>query len=335
MTANKQLPSIDANVGNDDDDDDMDEDEHASDKEPVDGPRAAAKVSKQEENASIQSGVSSSGESKRKREESEDLSGEDAVHVDEHDRKADDVKEVTIADVSEKRRKMWRNLLTRRPRTKDPRNLSSWLNEVLTVSDMEYPIDQLNVDPASGAAFYNGEAGVYRLGLPVSDTEPVDSGDLEKERVTDAGGKGDATKTSNKGNAKANIKSHTKASTKASIKAKRKKADAKVYENVVKKAKVKNSLGSSNAREGEEGSDIPTNNSPKRDSKSKEDQELPSETKTEEKVHQIKAALPATEGQTKTAFTQAEQDGFVGSFADWRDRKKGKALKKGTGSLRK
>ena len=46
------------------------------------------------------------------------------------------------ANVSAKRRAIWSNLLARRPRTKDPRNLSSWLNEVLTVSDLDFPIEQ-------------------------------------------------------------------------------------------------------------------------------------------------------------------------------------------------
>jgi hypothetical protein len=43
--------------------------------------------------------------------------------------------------VSSKRRALWSDLLARRPRTKDPRNLSSWLNEVLTVSDLDFPVD--------------------------------------------------------------------------------------------------------------------------------------------------------------------------------------------------
>merc|ERR1711865_417354 len=38
---------------------------------------------------------------------------------------------------------MWSSLLTKRPRTKDPKKLSSWLNEVLAVSDMDFPLDQV------------------------------------------------------------------------------------------------------------------------------------------------------------------------------------------------
>lgn len=50
-------------------------------------------------------------------------------------------RKTNVGSVSSKRRHLWSNLLARRPRTKDPRNLSSWLNEVLTVSDLEFPVD--------------------------------------------------------------------------------------------------------------------------------------------------------------------------------------------------
>lgn len=46
--------------------------------------------------------------------------------------------------ISPKRMKLWNSLLTSRPRTKDPRHLSSWLNEVLTVSDFETPLEEID-----------------------------------------------------------------------------------------------------------------------------------------------------------------------------------------------
>ena len=45
--------------------------------------------------------------------------------------------EVDPAHISQKRRNAWSLLLDKRPRTKDQRHLSSWLNEVLVVSDFD------------------------------------------------------------------------------------------------------------------------------------------------------------------------------------------------------
>merc|ERR1712238_614350 len=55
----------------------------------------------------------------------------------------DDEASTTTTPVSAKRQAMWSNLLTKRPRTKDPKKLSSWLNEVLAVSDMDFPLGQV------------------------------------------------------------------------------------------------------------------------------------------------------------------------------------------------
>jgi hypothetical protein len=53
----------------------------------------------------------------------------------------DDDVETDVAHISKKRRKAWSSLLIKRPRTKDPRHLSSWLNEVLAVSDFDNELE--------------------------------------------------------------------------------------------------------------------------------------------------------------------------------------------------
>jgi hypothetical protein len=53
-----------------------------------------------------------------------------------------------LSSISAERKKLWTELLPRRPRTKDPRHLSAWLNEVLTVSDFDIPLDQIELPPA-------------------------------------------------------------------------------------------------------------------------------------------------------------------------------------------
>merc|ERR1711865_717155 len=52
----------------------------------------------------------------------------------------------TATIMSSKRESVWNNLLTQRPRTKNPNQLSSWLNEVLAVSDTDFPLDQVGSD---------------------------------------------------------------------------------------------------------------------------------------------------------------------------------------------
>lgn len=154
-----------------------------------------------------------------------------------------------LASISSKRRKLWTELLVRRPRTKDPRHLSAWLNEVLTVSEFEIPLDQIELPPA-----------------PATDS---------------VGGSGESD-----------------------VEKKEKKSE----EPKTKKHKTSSDEESSSKPENEE-------------KKISDD-----DKKTESSELSSKKSSPKKEAE----------DGFAGSFADWRDRKKEKAMsKKGTGSLRK
>jgi hypothetical protein len=153
-----------------------------------------------------------------------------------------------LASISSKRRKLWTELLVRRPRTKDPRHLSAWLNEVLTVSEFEIPLDQIELPPTS-----------------VAEDSAGGSGESDEE-----------------------------------------KKEKKSGEQTTKKQKPNSDEESSSQPEGEE-----------------------------KKVSENGKKSESAESSSKKSSPKKE-DGFAGSFADWRDRKKEKAMiKKGTGSLRK
>lgn len=197
----------------------------------------------------------------KRKKSSEDSVEEEEVTADDLCDDASDAAE--LANISSKRRKMWNALLIKRPRTKDPRHLSSWLNEVLTVSDFETPMEQAR--PAIKES----------LGKPEKSRTPKHSEERSKEKKT--GGK----------------------------EKKIRKMEGKMTEDAddSKSKKDKDEMSLDN---GEKSSDSSDKKSPK---------------KNDSKEPDIK---------------KESEDGFAGSFADWRDRKKEKALsKKGTSSLRK
>eukprot|EP00980_Cylindrotheca_fusiformis_P029646 scaffold23645_cov284-Cylindrotheca_fusiformis.AAC.1 len=157
-----------------------------------------------------------------------------------------------LANISSKRRKLWGELLMRRPCTKDPRHLSAWLNEVLTVSEFEIPLDQIQLPPAPAAEDSAGGSG---------------ESDDEKKKIEEPKSKKPKTSSDEESTTKAEKEKEEKSQT----------ADGKKSESE---------------------DSTPKKSSPKKEKES--------------------------------------EDGFAGSFADWRDRKKEKAMnKKGTNSLRK
>jgi hypothetical protein len=178
--------------------------------------------------------------------------------------------------VSLKRRELWSILLARRPRTKDPRILSSWLNEVLTVSDLNVPAD---ANVLSGISSETDSAPtqskVIGLGNHSGDknNSTVVGNESEKKRGTTAE-KGPPTKQRSGAKKKGGGKGKAEAS----------------------KSTIRDS-----------------------------------------------SAVPSSppDGQRELLrgynahpnFVTKDQDGFVGSFADWRGRKK--TTKKPSSSLRK
>lgn len=202
------------------------------------------------------------GQGKRKKpsEDVEKESGEDEAASDEGD-------PAELANISSKRRRMWNSLLVKRPRTKDPRHLSSWLNEVLTVSDFETSLEQ---------------------------EEPAEIRAIRTESSLPSAEKSKSPKDK----------------------------DKKTGEKEKKKRKIE-------GRSLEDGS----SSKPKKDEKSLKKSEK-GEKKTSDNAEK---KSPKKNGSKDSSLNRKEpEDGFAGSFADWRDRKKDKGLiKKGTGSLRK
>jgi hypothetical protein len=210
------------------------------------------------------------------------------------------------ANVSAKRRSMWSNLLARRPRTKDPRNLSSWLNEVLTVSDLDFPVE---------------------LAL------------TEKPKTKKA------RKSTKKPAAEKSAKRDLKSAAAPAVSAKTPKADPAATAAAVTTAVSDKAPEADSAV-----ADAEKKSAEKKERKDHESKEVsPAAAAAEEEEdtsndtsdEKDEASAPAKEAQDEKdpsseehddTKSNKEHDGFSGSFADWRDRKKGK---KGISSLRK
>lgn len=194
-----------------------------------------------------------------------------------------------LRSISAKRRKLWTELLVRRPRSKDPRHLSAWLNEVLTVSEFEIPLDQINLMPAPQVE----EAG----GSISSEDEKKDKPKEKKEKKEPAKPKKPREPKEPKEKSKPDEEPAAKKS--------------KPNEKEAEKETSGTASTSSDEKPKEE------------DKKSNEPKD-----KSDKGDKTPKKALSPTK--------KSVEDEFSGSFADWKDRKKGKAMmKKGTGSLRK
>jgi hypothetical protein len=184
-----------------------------------------------------------------------------------------------LASISIKRRNMWSALLIKRPRTKDPRHLSSWLNEVLTVSDFETPLESPEVTQPK---VVRSEAS--------ADKKVATAEKAKRPREPET--------PSNEANGNSKEK--------------------KSGEKEKKKRKMESPKSS------EDGS-----NSSKEEKKSRKEEKV-SKKRTEN------GDKKASKKSCKDSPSKKPEDGFVGSFADWRDRKKEKSLsKKNSGSLRK
>jgi hypothetical protein len=193
--------------------------------------------------------------------------------------------------ISKKRRSMWNALLIKRPRTKDPRHLSSWLNEVLTVSDVETPIDQPN--PAEPTPAVSSDSSGERVAAATSAV--VEKPKKESyERVPK-----DPTQSTQK--------------------------EKKNGEKEKKKRKIE-------SKSSEEGSAA----GPGKPKKEEKDKKKSATKKNADGSEKEKKSSKKSTGKESPNSKKEPEDGFAGSFADWRDRKKEKALsKKGGSSLRK
>jgi hypothetical protein len=176
--------------------------------------------------------------------------------------------------VSPKRRALWSNLLATRPRTKDPRNLSSWLNEVLTVSDLDFPVD---ANAPSGIPSETDSEPTYPKILEMGNDDGNQKSIATVQRV--ASGKRDTT---NAGSTNQRSKATKKGGGKG-----------------IREA-IKSSQGDS---------------------------------KTVPPPPQDWHRESSGEDNTNPNRIPREHDGFAGTFADWRGRKK--ATKKVSSSLRK
>ena len=191
--------------------------------------------------------------------------------------------QVVISVVSSERRTMWNNLLKKRPRTKDPTELSAWLNEVLAISDVDFPLDQV------AAENMNQPLGRILLNQLPTLSKPTVS-PMEGE----TGGPNDAMDSSNKDSVTTADDSTTNNKT----------ADAVVGNAKTEKSRKENTQKS-----------VAVSGTKLLGKKAK------------------KSLKKSVVGVAKTV--KDEEEGFAGSFADWRDRKKSKSSQKGPGSLRK
>ena len=209
--------------------------------------------------------------------------------------------EQTVGDqfVGSKRRAIWNDLLTKRPRAKDPTGLSKWLNEVLAVSDLEFPLGKVGDNSVDGASLGKVlSAELSKLTKPSVSASPdddaADSSNLD---------------TSNSSNT---VESLTKEATTSNN-----DVDAVVDKNE----------GESSKNEGVAPAGTPV----KDNTVAKSD-----DAKTLGTVKSLKKNLDKKRKKPDDDDDDSDSDeGFAGSFADWRDRKKGKPLKKGPSSLRK
>jgi len=268
----------------------------------------------------------------------------------------DEDDEAELAHISKKRRKMWSALLVKRPRTKDPRHLSSWLNEVLTVSDFETPFEQngeaTEAKAPTGDTPKKLKAGKEpEVGSPKKDKK---SNGEKKKRKSDKMIGGESVESKPK-----KEKSESKAKEKKPKAPVKSNEAAKPKETKPSKAEVANQEKGSGASKPE--GVVPKEKAPQKDTPKLEpkkvddgakssvgkdvEKEKPSTAKSTPEVEEPKDSEKPSEAQSPTKKNATESlgekeeeeddDGFAGSFADWRDRKKDKLMKKGPGSLKK
>lgn len=231
----------------------------------------------------------------------------------------DDGAEADLAHISKQRRKAWNALLVKRPRTKDPRHLSSWLSEVLAVSDFDTELEQ------------NG-----------SDALPSKSADEDPEAKSGPSSVQQDQQLATEKKKRKHSKDKPEAKTKKTT------TDAKQKQKKVKQDQgatgkdpeasgvVVHNLGSAAVVESDKKEeDDPISADTKAVSDNGGPDNKPSmvdasaEKPTADSPEELEKSTEATSSEK-----MGEEDGFAGSFADWRDRKKDK-LKKTSGSLKK
>ncbi|MGK3760394.1 MAG: hypothetical protein ACI8RD_012711 [Bacillariaceae sp.] len=330
MSKNKDGGIMNINSFRDDDDYD-DEDTLGGESEHTAGNAAAAAAAGEgggggeEEgdgsNAKKPNASSSSGEgSKRKR----DDSGASYANGDSNNGSHDNDE---ATSVSSKRQAMWSSLLTKRPRTKDPRNLSSWLNEVLAVSDMDFPLDRVGTDlnHSLGSTLLNHLPKLSQSAATPTEDEAGDSStardmdatttSISSARTYDA----ETVLGSNKEKAATSSSSPTKTTKKKKMKDKKAKGEKEKFASTDKSSKSVAAKSSSSS----------TKKDPMSPSKMS-----PSSKKSSGKKSKMSPSKRST-GDNKKLRPGPDDDGFSGGFADWRDRKKQKTLKKGPVKLKK
>lgn len=258
-----------------------------------------------------------------------------------------------FAQISSKRRKMWSALLLKRPRTKDPRHLSFWLNEVLTVSDFDTPFEDgemMEVKAPNGSSPKKPKADKIVDGGS-SKKEKKNNGEKKKrksEKMTGSdkpeNSKPKKEKIENKPPKEKKSMSPTKAKAefkevmmkmkppslpKVELKIEHQAEEPKVQQipaekvNEVKKIVEETSKSSPEKHEAKEETLTPPESNDGASSSKAED------SKSSESSSGSESPTMKSEGAK-----DAGDDGFAGSFADWRDRKKEK-MKKGPSLLKK
>lgn len=272
----------------------------------------------------------------------------------------DDEVEPDLTNISKKRHKMWSALLIKRPRTKDPRHLSSWLNEVLTVSDFDTPFEE---NETSESKSQNGGRPSKKLksdkdseGGPSSKKERKSTGEKKKRKPDKIA----SEKTEN-----SKLKKE-KPESKKKVKSLSKEKPVKPKEAAKPKETTKSEWFSKERDSAKDHLESPIDKDSKKDIEKDEAPKLPVDPVEDEEEDEVedeskpevyngeeekkqKETSPTGEDEPEDGEKmenkseskagedspgKKDDDGFVGSFADWRDRKKDKA-KKGTGSLKK
>jgi hypothetical protein len=224
--------------------------------------------------------------------------------------------EYDVAHISKRRRKAWSLLLDKRPRTKDPTHLSSWLNEVLAVSDFD---NDLEWDVPESVTPKAGKAEAESVDLHSDKKKAKVSGEKKKRKPS-----GDKAEAKNK-------KMKTDAVAKQKNVIQEKSSNEK--EPKIAVAQVGDPLSEPLVEKStQQGEKNPTNDSASGDVLD----DKPSEFDSKEAETQVTAPpedITQDPGPSSAEKSETE-DGFAGSFADWRDRKKDK-VKKSSGLLKK
>lgn len=281
---------------------------------------------------------------KRKRIEADPISSAEAKISDDSER-----------EVSSKRRSMWNDLLGVRPCSKDPKDLSSWLNEVLTVSDLEFPLEQVGAetDHPFGKLLLNGLPKLSKPAATHTKEEASDSSNAADTMDTsadnsnfssetpDSAAKDSSSSGSNKNtNTADTVIGNVKSSAASSENPKEEETETAaetVKDETTETPKPVNDAASSKALETKDPETPVVKNSNMNGSDSSSSSKG-AKLLGKKAKHSLKKYINTDdeeEEKEKKIKKEEEEEGFAGSFADWRDRKKGKSLKKGSGSLRK